>query len=363
MNVLSFSPFPAAAVIAADKTGVEHVVVVAKGTFTIEPSGATHRAREQVELKFADEHYGEPESTSVRYENDFAPFKPMCDLIVNGAAHSPRGRRANAVTVEFQYGKLVRRARVVGDRLWKSRWILPPASSRPKPFTRMPIVWERAFGGMDTSPKNPKKHAFETRNLLGVGIHSRAGRKAVGGSPLPNVETPGKPVRSWKQRRDPVGFGFVPRGSSWRIAYAGTYDEAWLENRCPFLPDDFDERYHQGAPPDQIVAYPRGGERVRLTGFTPEGTLEFSLPQVPPPPMRVRFPKGFSELEPNLDTVVVEPDERRVILAWRARTPLQCKPTDVGLIVVGTPTRAWERARQSAKAYVNWKQFLPPVAI
>jgi hypothetical protein len=363
MNVHSFAGFPAAAVIAADKAGIELLVVVAKCTFEVEPSGDTRPAKKQVELKFADEHYGEPETTSVRYEHDFAPFKPMCDVIVNGSACAPGGRPSTAVAVEFQFGKLVRRARVVGDRMWRSRWFLPPAASRPKRFTRLPIVWERAFGGSDTSPKNPKKHVFETRNLLGVGIHSGAGRKAAVGSALPNVEEPGRSVRSWKQRRDPVGFGFVPRGSAWRLRHAGTYDAQWLENRCPFLPDDFDERYYQGAPPEQIVPYPRGGERVRLMGFTPEGTLEFRLPEVPAPPMRVRFPGGYAKLAPNLDTIVIEPDERRVILSWRARAPLPCKPTDVGMILVGTPTRGWERSQRTTKSYVDWKRFHPPVEV
>src|SRR5262249_5426198 len=180
MNVHSFAGFPAAATIALDKAGIEHLVVVAKATFAIDPGGDTRLAEKQVPLKRADEHHGEPETTSVRYENDFAPYKPMCDVIVNGSAHAPRGRQTTAMVVAFQFEKVTRRARVVGDRVWKSRWLLPPAASRPKPFKRMPIVWERAFGGMDTSPKNKKKHAFEIRNLIGIGIHSRAGRKAVG---------------------------------------------------------------------------------------------------------------------------------------------------------------------------------------
>ena len=363
MNVHSFEGDPAAAIIAEDKAGIEQLIVVAKRTYAIDSSGKTSKARDPVGLCFADEHHGDPASSSVRYENDFAPFKPMCDVIVNGSACAPGGRPTSAMTVQLQFGKLVRRARVVGDRVWRSRWILPPAPSGPKPFTRMPIVWERAFGGSDTRPKNPKRHVFETRNLLGVGL--RAGVAGAGpvGSPLPNIEAQDAPVQSWKKSYTPVGFGFVPRGSEWRTRHAGTYDQQWIDERCPFLPDDFDERYYQGAPPEQIVPTPVGGERVRLTGFTPEGTLEFRLPEAQGPPMRVRLPSGYSELAARLDTIVIEPDERRVIFTWRARAPLPCKPTDVGIILVGVPTRGWERSQRAVKSYVDWKRFLPPVEV
>ena len=44
---------------------------------------------------------------------------------------------------------------VVGDRAWRRVlfWVRP---SRPQPFTRLPITYDRAYGGRDTSPKNPE---------------------------------------------------------------------------------------------------------------------------------------------------------------------------------------------------------------
>lgn len=40
-------------------------------------------------------------------------------------------------------------------------------------------------------------------------------------------------------------------GRSWqpRLRYAGTYDQHWMDERLPFLPEDFDLRYFQSAPP------------------------------------------------------------------------------------------------------------------
>ena len=308
-DVISFVRFPAGATITTDKTGIEHLVVVVKGTFQIPISGALVEASTQMGLKFSDEHYGDLASSSVRYENDFDPFKPMCDLVVNGSAHSRPGRRAIALTARLEYGPLRKSVRVVGDRTWQSHWGLPATASRPKPFTSMPIVWERSFGGFDTSPKNPRKHAFDTRNLLGVGLHSKAGRRGVVGARLPNIEEPRRPVRSWRSRRVPVGFGFLPRSSSWRMKYAGTYDEAWLEKRFPFLPDDFDERYHNGRSPDQVVPYPAGAsscDRELHSG----GQLEFRIPRIPPPPVKVRFRDDWASMEGRWTRSSSNPDDR-----------------------------------------------------
>ena len=61
-----------------------------------------------------------------------------------------------------------------------------------------------------------------------------------------------------------------PLGRHWqaRVGFAGRYDDAWLAERFPFLPTDFDERYFQSAPADQWTDHLRGGEvlLLNLTG-------------------------------------------------------------------------------------------------
>ena len=45
-------------------------------------------------------------------------------------------------------------------------------------------------------------------------------------------------------------MAFGPVGRSWqpRIRWAGTYDQKWMDEKFPFLPEDFDERYYQCRP-------------------------------------------------------------------------------------------------------------------
>ena len=78
----------------------------------------------------------------------------------------------------------------------------------------------------------------------------------------------------------PQSLGFLSRSCDQRLAFAGTYDQKWLGTQYPFLPLDFDDRYFQGAPPDQTCPHLQGGEKVRLINLTPSGILEFEVPRL-----------------------------------------------------------------------------------
>lgn len=333
--------------------------MVVKTTHEILPWGETQIAAIQVPLTVADDHYSEPGVSSVRYESDFVPYKPICDVIVNGSAHSPSGRRAGFVDVTFEFGSIRKTVRVFGDRVWRSSATGPPKPSSPEPFVRIPLVWERAFGGSDLSDPDPGKHAWEMRNPIGCGFFSRSNSKSIIGFHVPNIEDPRDLIGSWVHRPAPQGFGFIGHCWQQRARYAGTFDQTWLQERFPFLPDDFDDRYFQSAPPDQTIPYPAGGESVRLINFTADGIMEFRVPKQRVPVV-VPFPDGEESRDAILDTIVIEPDARRVILIRRTSFPCRCKPTDVDEIRVGEPTPAWLRAEASSKAFVDWRRFQPP---
>jgi hypothetical protein len=104
------------------------------------------------------------------------------------------------------------------------------------------------------------------------------------------------------------------------------------------LPADFDRRHFNAAPADLVAAgYLRGDEPVVVTGATPRGTLSFMLPAQSPPGVRVVL-RGASEqrltVAANLDTVIVEPDQLRVLLLWRAHIVLRTGPHDLAAIEV-----------------------------
>jgi len=138
--------------VAMDKTGRDHCVVVVKGTFTVDNHGRPMLAEKQEPLVYADVHYGDPAATSIKYECDFARFKPNADVIVNGDAYSPTGEPVKEV-------------------------------------------------------KEPKYHGTELRNPVGIGFRKNSNAKIIQGTPLPNLEHPRQRMRSWSDTPPPVSFG------------------------------------------------------------------------------------------------------------------------------------------------------------
>src|SRR5690606_31440841 len=131
-----------------------------------------------------------------------------------------------------------------GDRVWirvAGGLVLTP----PIAFERMPVSYERAFGGWDVSHADPGRHAFEPRNPAGRGLCVRWGRRER--ILAPNLESIRDPIRSPYDRPAPVAFGFVSPHWQPRANLAGTFDDAWRRQRFPLLPVDFDPRFHNAA--------------------------------------------------------------------------------------------------------------------
>lgn len=318
MHVENKTPFDAQRFVVEDAAGRDMLVVVVKATYRFDERGATALAEEQVPLAKADSHYGEPGQSSTREESDFAPFKPASDVALIGDAWAPRGR-ATEMDVALRVGPVAQRCRVFGERRWV-RGILGYRPSAPEAFERMPLVYERAFGGSDTSPKRESDHAWEPANPVGCGLFAKHSQLDPRELALPNVEDPDDLLRGLGGRPTPAGFGFVGRHWQPRLHWAGSYDAAWQKQRSPLLPLDFDERFHNAAHPRLICpGYLRGDERVELVGVTRAPRVAFSLPGVRVAVRTVTRDLVRTDLPARLDTLVIEPDESRVTLVWRAR--------------------------------------------
>lgn len=312
MQLINETPYPAHLVVMPDPEGAETLTAVLKATWSI---GAAAAAEEQVPIVFADEYWGDPGESSPRLESDLAPFKPATDVVLVGHAHAP-GQTTRQMDVTLQVGKVTQRVRVFGDRHW---WLLLwfwPMRSRPKPFDKMPLIYERAFGGFQPARAKGKVEGFDARNPIGKGYLKKGRPHRL---PLPNLENPKKLVKGPKDKPAPVGFGYIARHWSPRRELLGTYDEAWMKERMPVLPEDFDPAGWNGAHPAlQFDPYLRGDEKVRVSGASRGKPLEFRLPGIEPV-MSAHWLGQWQDLEPALDTVVIEPDENRVCLTWRAR--------------------------------------------
>jgi hypothetical protein len=245
-----------------------------------------------------------------------------------GSAVAPRPGTAE-VLVALQVGPLRKGVRVVGDRAF-FKTVGGVGMTKPMPFERVPLLWERAFGGWDRSNPDPRKHAFEPRNPVGVGFRG-SGSRFVEGLRCPNLEDPARPFMGWGDRPPPSGFGFVSPNWEPRTSYAGTYDARWEKERAPLLPEDFDRRFFCAASPGLVAeGYLRGDEPVVVAGVTAKGGYTFRLPGAAPPEVLVeRTGEEDATVPTRLDTVIVDTDAGKVFLLWRGSLVLRQEPTEV----------------------------------
>lgn len=313
LEIQNRSPFGAALVPGRNTHGLDFVTLVVKGTFDIDSELTA--AEEQVPIVYADEHYAEPEDSSVRIASDVLPATGATEVALIGHAYADESDQTSA-QVEVAVGPIHKSLRISGDRVW-SKTLGVLRTSTPMSFERIPLTWERAYGGRDTSHRKQEKHDWERCNPVGRGFAVRKSQQ-LDGLPLPNIEDPSHLLTSPPRRPPPAGLGFI--GPDWqpRVGYAGTYDESWEKERCPLLPLDFDERFYHCVPPDRVVQPAlRGGEPVYLRGVAREGPVAFELPEVD---LRCAAAlKGERvALEPVMERVLLEPDEKRVVINWKA---------------------------------------------
>jgi hypothetical protein len=345
-----------------DKDGRDYAVVVVKGTFVVGSGGEVALAKEQAELVYADQFYGEPGESSIKYECDFAPAKPSPEVIVRGYAFAPAGQSVTELDVAAEVGDWSKRVKVFGDRQW-TLGLTRVTATPPQPFSQIPLVYERAFGGWDRTHAKPEKHAVERRNLVGLGFQTHSDLAKIAGRPLPNIEYPSDRMQAWSDKPRPAGFGILGRNWLPRSGFAGTYDQAWMDHKLPFLPDDFDERYFQMTPADQQLSKLVGGETVRCTNLAPDGPLVFELPQIEIP-IVFRFRDREVKHLPTPDTLLIEPHRRRFLLTWRSRVPVGRKFVALREVLVGRqpkprPPRAIAPRRfASLKELARWRKSL-----
>lgn len=217
MEFRNLTPFDALCFSALDIQDNEYPVVAMKVGYRLVPIldrpghfNAQVMDDEPVPLCTADQYFGEVGHSSVREESDLAPFKPRCDVIINGHAHAPGGepsphwtagvrlsvpsapllievpaprpsapgarlseqqlmqwrdarreaeqRRANAPTRDILLDK---RLRFCGPRQFEHGLFTGWKLGEPEAATCVPLRWEYAFGGSSVllDPNYPERTA------------------------------------------------------------------------------------------------------------------------------------------------------------------------------------------------------------
>lgn len=305
------------AAVALDKNGAEHFIVALKATYRIEANGALSIAEQQFPLQVADTFYKPefPDKSSIEHEAELGPLKLATDILLQGYACAPHVSSTKS-EVKFRFGNLEKRAAITGDRVWL-RQVGIATISVPRPFEKIALTYENAYGGTDLSPGNEKYFDSEARNPVGRCYRAKQSRLPWENALLPNIEETGNFITHPEKRVNPVGFGPIGRNWQPRVQYVGTYDQQWMQERLPLLPHDFDDHFHNAAPPDLIFSgYVKGGEAVEVHGCTHGHPIGFRIP-VLRPQSRIRLCSGDVFPEMTCQTVTVDMGRMELRLLWK----------------------------------------------
>lgn len=342
-----------------EKSGHHCIVVVAKATFkmpnSIDEEAILKEPKEQMEVYHTDIYTGVKGESAVLYENDFAPFKPKCDVILNGSAYSYPQEETTLKVVQLSIGTLDKSFYVIGERIWEEG-IFNPKISATKSFSKQVISYDVAYGGFDLNPDKPSQNdenyvPFEA-NPIGQGYAPYLDNYSLLGKPLSQTEELHRGATSIRGKKYlPQSFGVVARHWYPRYTFGGTYDAQWEEKVKPFLPENFDERFYQCSPQEQQIPYIQGGEEVTLKGLTRNGESTFKLPKLDVAMEVIRSNGDREKLIAVIDTLILEPDEERFSMVYKAKIKLKRSIHEIDTIIVGTPDELWEKKRLYGECY------------
>jgi hypothetical protein len=310
VELINQTPYAAERAITMNRDAAEILIVAVKGTWNFTRGGEMELAEIQAPIGMMDEYAGDPAETSIVSEFELGLPKPSTNVVLLGSAR-PERRGVREMPVTLHVGPIRKTAMVTGRRRWLNSFGFPRAS-KPEPIDELALVWENSYGGSDLEAK-----AWEPLNPVGRGFRGKKSKLPVKDAELPNVEHPKQRLTKPTGKSIPWGFGFVAPFWEPRRSRAGTYDDAWMKDRAPLLPEDFQDTFHHSVSDDQVVPRRfRGDEEIEVVNVRRAGPLRGRVPRGFPV-ASVLFGGSLAGLPLPLDTVIVDADAEELRLVWK----------------------------------------------
>lgn len=315
MDLVSSCGLPVASVVWQSTTGAWALTAMCKATFLLTP-GVVTLAQAQEPPNEDDNHWNDDESRSLQSASDLVPFKPRADVLVIGHAFAPHRTNVRSLIARACVGAMDKAVEV-----WCERWFeLDGRVREGAPFLKMPLRYERAAGGADTS--NPVGMAFD-------GAPDGHGRVAI-----PNVQPLGALVSRRGDTFAPVGFG--PLAPHWPDRMARIHlrvPVGWhREWHSRPLAEGINPAFFNAAPSDQQTDFLRPDERIALENLHRDhGHLVTRLPGLQPRAVVERATGHRAPMDLVADTLWIDVDRAICTVVWRGRIGLT-HPREQGTI-------------------------------
>ncbi|RLB38905.1 MAG: hypothetical protein DRH12_12225 [Deltaproteobacteria bacterium] len=369
-------------VVETDLSGKQEIAIIFKRTYTFTHAKTCIPADEQAPINedaVTHEEISPEVSPSFKFLSELVPFKTGTDLVVQASAMS-----RNPVTqmeVSVQVNKHLQQAIVYGDRhcdFVGAKLVFTP----PAPFTELPLRYENAYGGRDTSFEKGVIEELEKmadkdelrkvrpaaeavfggynplaypRNRFGKGYILEDRQEKIEGRALPNIERPGDtldPERirldnplNWYRQPVPVGFDYLDPGTFPRSAMLGLPPP--VANNAPvprevsigLIPEDYCKGNMFATKPENWadlihpmatrsaslglwLPFLRGNETIVLSNMDLEHSQYLvSLPGERPEFNVPTLPPKAQDINAELFLVHVSMVEKKLYLVWVGRFP------------------------------------------
>ncbi|HZO15341.1 MAG TPA: DUF2169 domain-containing protein [Polyangiaceae bacterium] len=318
VSVVELSPLKAAWLLWRPDRSAPVLTVICKATFGLAP-GVAVLSSAQDDVNQRDLHTENNPRLGLYSASDMVPYKPRADVTVVGKAFAAPGELARSVIARVKVGSVDKRVEVHAERYLNRHGQLRANAF----FSKMPIGYERAPGGLDTP------------NPVGMTLDGPSDEK--GRIALPNLQIPGEAINGRGSKLTPVGLGPIPASWPWRRnlqrSEAPWNGSHWLE---PPLPSDWNYGFFNVAPPDQQLEEIRADEAMRLEHLHPnEAQLDTRLPGIRPI-VFVERARGAQALAMRADTLWIDTNRLVQTVTWRGQVSLEQPNEKLRVLVAAT---------------------------
>jgi hypothetical protein len=343
-------------------TGGPCIALLAKRTYVLDAYGSVGvPAKEQAPLRPQAIYDGDANGLLLA-DTEAWPYKLRTDIVVHGHVHAHGTRRV--VDAAVVVGGMRRDLRVSGDRRCTRAANGAVLFSEPEPFDKMPLGYDRAYGGYDHGSEAMVPNLFD---LLGDSVatgsdpkmyslccyprnrHGRGYRLASSSTPLddvllPNIEDPADLLRpdrlivadplAWWRQPLPAGTSWLHHGYFARCVYMGV-QPFWrpLPSELPefgrgYLPEEVRSidvmrgdpwvfGLQSGASLGLQLSGVTGGTVIRLIGLHPElREVNVTIPAAPRMVVQTRW-RAAEVAVTMLHHVELYPDHGLFTVVWR----------------------------------------------
>lgn len=240
-------------------------------------------------------------------------------VCVTGFVYPPTEGPATEAEASVEVGDRLVRVVAIGPRVWRKGVGDRLSMTEPRPFSRMPMTWEHAYGGRTTRPWTTTKRdgvelivpggeSHHPHNPDGKGFYLAADRAVD--QPLPMLEDPDDRLRAIDHYPEPRCFAPYSVKGGLRAKLV-TDDEGNIKRH------DVPRLASRAAPALTFEDIP-AGTPIRVRGMRPRGEeLGFDVPPVPWA-VNVAVGPDATEVEPRLDAVDVDAEAATVRFLFRA---------------------------------------------